>query len=320
MESLAGMLKQMEGNPLLKQAEEKVRKLLEDPVVVKWRGKHPDLDEHTLKIHLNRIHQYAVEYKHCSRCPGLERCPNDLTGHYTMLTVGQVNGQTHIYDHKVACKKWTARQAQNAIRSRIRSFYVDDRALREGYSLDEILTRDLSRAKAVGRLMDYILKTREEGLQRVGLYLVGPFGTGKTFLMCYMLHELAKAGYTGAIVYMPDFVEDLKSMFEQPQKLKETVELLKETDLLVFDDIGAENLSPWLRDHVLGTILNYRMNRKPTFFTSNYELDALEKHFSFTAKDGDEEYKGQRLMDRIRPFVLPLVIQGENQRGRLLQE
>ncbi len=62
------------------------------------------------------------------------------------------------------------------------------------------------------------------------------------------------------------FSEDLKAMFGDPLKLKETVDLLKETDLLVFDDIGAENLNPWLRDHVMAVILNYRMNRKPTFF------------------------------------------------------
>lgn len=64
---------------------------------------------------------------------------------------------------------------------------------------------------------------------------------------------------------MPDFVEDAKALMFEPQKLKETVTLMKEADLLVFDDIGAENLSPWVRDHVLGAILNHRMNRKPTF-------------------------------------------------------
>jgi primosomal protein DnaI len=58
------------------------------------------------------------------------------------------------------------------------------------------------------------------------------------------------------------------------------------------------------------------MNRKPTFFTSNYDLDGLEKHFSFTSKDGEEEYKGQRIMDRIRPFVDVIVVNGYNKRGQ----
>lgn len=133
--------------------------------------------------------------------------------------------------------------------------------------------------------------------------------------MGYLLHELALSGFNGVIVYMPDFVEDLKSMIQDGQKLKETTEMLKNCDLLVFDDIGAENLSPWVRDHVMGSILNYRMNRKPTFYTSNYSLQGLEKHLSFTSKDGEEMYKGQRLMDRIRPFVDVITVKGKNQRG-----
>src|SRR5690606_25979116 len=105
------------------------------------------------------------------------------------------------------------------------------------------------------------------------------------------------------IVYMPEFMEDLKSMFQEPQKLKETIDMMKETDFLIFDDIGAENMNPWLRDHVMGSILNYRMNRKPTFYTSNYDLDRLAQHFSFTSREGEDEEKGRRIMERIRTFV-----------------
>ncbi|MNI92001.1 Primosomal protein DnaI [compost metagenome] len=92
--------------------------------------------------------------------------------------------------------------------------------------------------------------------------------------------------------------------------------MMKDTDLLIFDDIGAENLNPWARDHVLGSIMNYRMNRKPTFFTSNYSLKELEGHLSFTSKDGEESHKGQRLMDRIAPFVDVVPVGGTNKRGK----
>ncbi|WP_284645017.1 primosomal protein DnaI [Paenibacillus silviterrae] len=315
MESLGELLKGGQGRALLKQAEEKLRLVAEDPLIVKLRTKYPQLDAATMKLNLNKLHQYTVEYKNCSNCPGLEQCPNDMEGHYTMITVETADDRTRVYDQKVACKKFTAKQSQDAVRSRIRSFYVDERALSQGYSPLEIVDKDEEREDAVHQVLRYIMNTKEQGLQKHGMYLAGYFGTGKTFLMCYMLHELAKDGFTGAIVYMPDFAEDLKSMFDDPQRLKETIEMLKETDLLVFDDIGAENLNPWLRDHVMGSILNYRMNRKPTFFTSNHDLDALEKHFSFTSKDGDEEYKGRRIMDRIRPFVEPVHVKGYNKRG-----
>lgn len=318
MESLSQVLQQMQKGSFTQGTEEKVKQILADPLIRKFIAKHPDLDDAIVKLNMNRLFQFAREYKNCKSCPGLERCPNDFTGHYTKLTVDTMNGITYINDHKVTCKKKLAQQTQDAVRHRIRSFYVDEQALNQGYSFTEIVELDHERASAVDRVMDYILLTKESGLQKQGLYLNGKFGTGKTFLMCYMLYELAKAGLSGVIVYMPDFVEDLKAMFPEPQKLKETIEIMKETDLLIFDDLGAENLNPWVRDHVMGSILNYRMNRKPTFYTSNYELDALEKHFSFTNKDGDEEYKGQRIMDRIRPFVEVIEVNGENKRGSSL--
>lgn len=317
MESLGDILKAWpSGRAITEQAEQKLSELLHDPLVEKLRAKYLELDEQAIRLHSNRVYQYVTEYGNCSNCPGLDLCPNDYEGHYTLLHAETVNGLTQLYDRKVACKKFIARQNEEKIRSRIRSFFVDETALRRGYSSDEILTKDLERAKAVGQILRYIDRTKEEGLQQEGLYLAGRFGTGKTFLMCYMLNELAKAGFSGVIVYMPDFVEDLKSLMHEPGKLKETVEMMKETDLLIFDDIGAENLNPWVRDHVLGAILNYRMERKPTFYTSNYELEALEKHFSFTNKDGDELHKGQRIMDRIRPYVEIVMVTGENKRGR----
>ncbi|MGE6228062.1 primosomal protein DnaI [Paenibacillus sp. GbtcB18] len=315
MESLSDMLKQMPKSSWMQRAEEQAKQVLEDPLILKLRGQYPQLDDHTLKINMNRLYQYAREHKNCLNCPGLERCPNDMQGHYTMLNVEDNGGRTYIHEEKTACRKFIAKQSQDAIRSRIRTFHIDEQALSREHTYADILRADMERAKAVDFLNDYVMRTTEEGLQKKGLYLQGSFGTGKTFLMCYMLYQLAKKGFTGAIVYMPDFAEDLKGMFGEPQKLKETIELLKETDLLVFDDIGAENLNPWLRDHVLGAILNYRMNRKPTFFTSNYDLDALEKHFSFTNKDGDEEYKGQRIMDRVRPYVEVVTVDGYNKRG-----
>ncbi|MFD1956176.1 primosomal protein DnaI [Paenibacillus thailandensis] len=318
MESLGELLKSWpQGASIQKQAERKMAELLADPLVERLREKHPQLDEETLRINLNRVYQYVTEYRNCENCPGLDRCPNDFEGHYTLLACETSGDSVQLYDRKVSCKKFIARRNEEQVRSRIRSFYVDERALNGGYSTSEILDKDPERIKAVGQVLRYMTRTIEQGLQTEGLYLTGSFGTGKTFLMGYMLHELAKAGYSGVIVYMPDFVEDLKAMLHEPGKLKETVDLMKETDLLVFDDIGAENLNPWVRDHVLGSILNYRMNRKPTFYTSNYDLDALEQHFSFTAKDGDERHKGERLMNRIRPYVETVLVSGTNKRGRM---
>jgi primosomal protein DnaI len=316
MESLGELIRRWPpGAGMHAEAERLLDALLAEPAVRELKERHPELTRRDLRVNLNRIYQYVKEKRNCAACPGLDRCPNDIEGYYTVLECEVQNGRAQLYDRKAACGLLRAREAEQQLRSRVRSFHIDESVLGGSFSPTEMVTIEPERSAAVKHLFSYIKTTRENGLQKRGLYLYGPFGTGKTYLMCYMLHELAKSGLSGVIVYVPEFVEDVKSMLDEPARLRETIELMKETDLLVFDDIGAENLSPWVRDHVLGAILNHRMNRKPTFFTSNHDLDALERHFSFTHRDGEEAHKGQRIMDRIRPFVEPLWIGGGNKRG-----
>ncbi|MEF2968526.1 primosomal protein DnaI [Paenibacillus sp. M1] len=316
MESLGELLSQMNNSQLRRRSDELKARMMNEPLVRDLCIRHPELGEEQLNRGMAKLYQYVNDSRHCANCPGLDRCPNDFPGHYTKLTVENAGNVVQLVDCQVPCSKQVRYEQELMVKKRIQSFYVDERALSEGYKEVEILTRDSVRAPAVGQVFRYINATKEAGLQTRGLYLEGHFGTGKTFLMCYLLHELAKEGYSGVIVYMPEFVEDLKSMLQDSQKLKETTEIMKQADLLIFDDIGAENLNPWVRDHVMGSILNYRMNRKPTFYTSNYSLSALEKHLSFTSKDGEEINKGQRLMDRIAPFVDVVTVSGSNKRGR----
>lgn len=314
MESVGELLTQMRSPELRNRQDRVIQELLSDPKVRELLAAHPELEESRLRVHLGKLNQYVRDSRNCAACPGLENCPNDFQGHFTRLTVETVTGSPELYERKVPCAKKIAHDHDIRVRSRVRSFYIDERALSEGYDAVEIMTRDLERAPAVGRIARFIEDTRAQGLSNKGLYLEGHFGTGKTFLMSYLLHQLAESGYTGVIVYMPEWVEELKFMMQDNQALKEMVETMKQADLLVFDDIGAENLNPWVRDHILGSILNYRMNRRPTFYTSNYDLSALEKHLGFTNKDGEEAHKGQRLMDRIAPFVDVVKVNGSNQR------
>ncbi|ANS75623.1 AAA family ATPase [Paenibacillus yonginensis] len=314
MESLGELLSQMKSPQLKARSERVMKELFEDPLITELLTLHPELDRSQLTLHLGKLYQYVKDSRNCAACPGLDRCPNDFQGHYTKLTVETVTAAPELYERKVPCSKQLAYQHETEVRKRIRSFYIDERALKEGYNAVEIVSKDKNRAPAVGQVLQYINDVQANGLPSKGLYLKGHFGTGKTFLMSYLLHELAESGYTGVIVYMPEFVEEVKYVMQDNQRLKEMVDTMREADLLVFDDIGAENLNPWVRDHVLGSILNYRMNRRPTFYTSNYDLPDLEKHLSFTSKDGEEAYKGQRLMDRIAPFVDVVTVNGSNQR------
>ena len=67
------------------------------------------------------------------------------------------------------------------------------------------------------------------------------------------------------------------------------------TPLLLLDDIGAEHLTAWARDEVIEPIIQHRMDEKlPTFFTSNFDYDGLEKHFTI---NGEVVY-AKRIIER----------------------
>ena len=78
------------------------------------------------------------------------------------------------------------------------------------------------------------------------------------------------------------------------------IDEISTSDILLLDDIGAENNTSFTRDEILGTILQYRMdNDLTTFFTSNYTLSELEEHLSATSR-GNDLIKARRIIERIR--------------------
>ena len=65
----------------------------------------------------------------------------------------------------------------------------------------------------------------------------------------------------------------------------------------MLDDIGAEEVTPWVRDEVIGPLLHYRMvHELPTFFSSNFDYSELEHHLAMT-RDGEEKTKQHVLLN-----------------------
>ena len=99
--------------------------------------------------------------------------------------------------------------------------------------------------------------------------------------------------------------------------MDELIVKLKRVDVLVLDDIGGEINSSFSRDEILFPILDSRMNEgKITFFTSNYNMDELEKHFSIENKRKDENpVPAGRIMERIRKLSKEMVLDDKNYRA-----
>lgn len=169
-----------------------------------------------------------------------------------------------------------------------------------------------SRKDVYLKINDYL----KDPLNKNGLYIYGPFGTGKSFLLNNIALTLSKKNIKTAIVYYPDMVRFAKNNFGD-SKLENLINDFKYVDVLMLDDIGGENNTPYIRDEILGPILQYRMvAKKPVFFTSNYSIEDLRKHMKET-KEGIDDIKGDRIVERIRALTTEVMVGGENLRQKI---
>ncbi len=147
-----------------------------------------------------------------------------------------------------------------------------------------------------------------------GLYLTGDFGVGKTYILAGLTNSIARQGSRVVFLHVPSFIASLGSHF-QDNSLNDEIDRIASAPVLIFDDIGAETLSEWSRDDVLGVILQKRMdNVLPTFFSSNITMDGLNEHFAETRNSVDE-VKARRLMERVRFLSKEVFVGGKNRRN-----
>lgn len=177
--------------------------------------------------------------------------------------------------------------------------------------MSEIFTNDKNRIDLIKWVTKFI-KDYKEGKTTRGLYLSGNFGSGKSYIISAMMNELVKDGFSCAMIYYPEFLRILKSSFKTD--FEDQFDYARKSDLLLLDDIGAENITDWSRDEILGPILQYRMdNNLATFFTSNLTKEELEIHLS-EGKQTIDKLKAKRIIERINYLTDELKLVSKNQR------
>lgn len=171
---------------------------------------------------------------------------------------------------------------------------------------------DEGRKEILSLIGNFLAQYQKDHHQR-GLYLSGDFGIGKTYILAGLANQLAKDDQKVVFLHVPTFIAGLSSHF-QDNSLQNEIRRVSEADILILDDIGAETLSQWSRDDVLGVILQARMdNVLPTFFSSNFDMNDLASHFAET-KASVDQVKAARLMQRVRFLAKEVVVSGPNRR------
>ncbi|MDI6783822.1 MAG: ATP-binding protein [bacterium] len=123
----------------------------------------------------------------------------------------------------------------------------------------------------------------EYKLEGKGLLFMGPCGTGKTHVAVAILIELILAGHTGLFYNIISLLDDLRASYNSKDESEqwELIDRVRDTKILILDDLGAEKTSGWVNDR-LYAIINYRYeNKKTTIVTSNKSESELKDQVGY---------------------------------------
>jgi DNA replication protein DnaC len=110
------------------------------------------------------------------------------------------------------------------------------------------------------------------------LVFFGNYGVGKTHLASAIANELLKQNYRVLFAVVPDLLDHLRSTFGPSSEVQydQRFELIRDAAVLILDDLGTENTTPWAREKLF-QIINHRYNgRMPTVITSNRRPEEIE--------------------------------------------
>ena len=287
------------------------KEILEHPRVQAFLSEHmEELSYDAIERNLPKLHEYISQSTECCGCDNTAHCTNNLEGFIPKLRT--VRNTVEI-DY-VRCEQKIREDERRDVANMIASMHMPKDVLQA--TIGDLFIDDYSRVEIANRAADFVQKTRETGkLPTKGLYLYGQFGVGKSFVLGALANELATLKIKSVVVFVPEFLREMKNAIGD-NTLQEKIDYVKKAQVLMLDDLGAETMSAWTRDEILGTIFHYRMAEQlPTFITSNFNYDELEHHLAQSQKGDLEVVKAARIMERIKAITEPVQMSGKNRRG-----
>jgi len=287
--------------------DEAYGELLAQPEVMAILNSHEaEIDMSKLPSFMNLLNEFVIGTKKCHKCIGLTSCPQPIRGHFPRLEpyLGRLRlGFT-------PCKFFKSQQHLD----NIQAFHMPKALTHANF---ETLHADANREELFRLGMDFVFNYQKD-VYKKGMFLYGSMGSGKTYAMCAIANELAKRGVGCAVVYFPELIAQIKASFntEATNAGDAIVKKLKDVPVLMLDDIGSESVTSWMRDEILGRILNHRMMHElSTFFTSNFSFAQLQSHYEQTTRNEYEPVKATRILERIKALAVPVELIGKNYRN-----
>lgn len=287
-----------------------IDRLLKDPRLQKAINSNEEVKEY-IKKSPYLFDSWLNTLESCRVCPGLWACPNSPQGYFKNLEL--IGGAP-----MESLKKCRWLKEKDSVIDHRKNYLICDLS-------EKALAFDINKIDLSGESRQYtdIYEIVREWIEKKpdkGLYLWGDFGVGKSYLAACMTNALAKEGRKVCFVHWPTFALNARNSIgsqdvDDRDYVDRQINRMKRCDCLVLDDIGAENVTNWVRDDLLLPLLDYRMeNRKHTHFTSNSSFEQLKKRLSVNQNGQTDEIKSGRIMERIGSLSVEIRMEGTSRR------
>jgi len=247
---------------------------------------------------------WLKQHKYCKQCKGLKMCNREHLGY-------RLDIDENLEQFLSPCDYLKTKE--NLIAHKKNYLLCDLSDINLTTSLKAI---DLANESSYYKDLVNIAKQWVKELPNKGLYFYGGLGTGKTYLASAMCNDLARKGYKVAFVNYPRLCSDIRNNVTEYDYVDSKLRKLRRAQVLVIDDIGAESVTNYIRDDILFPILDYRMEHKlRTIFTSNCDLNSLEKRMTISKSGEEDVIKALRIIERIKTLCDVVAVTGTSRRS-----
>lgn len=152
---------------------------------------------------------------------------------------------------------------------------------------------------------DYAEHFPEYEKRGVGVIFIGPVGTMKTSMAAAIAQHLLRNGRSAMFVPLAELFDNLVRMSKQKDNAEYLAfeSRLKETSLLILDDLGTEYPGDWIRNKVDAIISNRYNRMRPICITTNLLPGEIASRYQ------------ERVYDRLKGSSLVISVAAESMRN-----